>query len=80
MPQTWVDWAKEHYTAEGIALGEVRGALRVYREDLRLVLEHRFGALPAGFIRRLEANENLAALRDAVRRTLDIHSLDELQL
>jgi hypothetical protein len=78
--QTWVDWAKAHYTAEGIALGEARGAIRAYRENLRLVLEDRFGELPADLIRRLEANENLAVLQDAVRRALHIHSLDELQL
>lgn len=51
--QTWVDWAKAHYTVEGIALGEVRGAKRAHRESVRLILQNRFGELPAGFIRRL---------------------------
>jgi hypothetical protein len=74
--QTWVDWAKAHYTAEG----EARGAIRAYRENLRIVLEERFGELPQDLLRRLETNENLAALQDAVRRAVHIHSLDELQL
>ncbi len=90
--ETWVDWAKAHYTAEGIALGEARGEalgeargearglLRARREDLRLFLEDRFGPLPEDLIQRIEANENLASLHNALRQALHIQSLDELSL
>jgi hypothetical protein len=74
--QTWVDWAKAHYTAEG----EARGALRNCRENLRILLEERFGELPEDLLRCLETNDDLAALQDALRRTVHVQSLDELQL
>jgi hypothetical protein len=74
--ETWVDWAKAHYTAEG----EARGILRARREYLRLLLERHFGALPAELIERIESCQDLDRLQAAFTQALDIHSLEELQL
>lgn len=86
--QTWVDWAREHFTAEGIAqgearglaLGEARGALRACRENLRFLLERRFGALPVELVERIERCEDLNRLQAGLSQVLDIHSPDELRL
>ena len=78
--QTWVDWAKAHYTAEGIALGETRGLLRARREDLRLLLERHFGTLPTELVERIESCDDLNRLQAAFTQALDVHSLEELQL
>lgn len=82
--QTWVEWAKTHYTAEGKALGEAlgeaRGVLRARREDLRFMLEERFGPLPEDLVRRIEASDDLARLQNAIRQVLHLKSLNEFQL
>ena len=74
--QTWAEWAKTHYTAEG----EVRGELRANRKTLRLLLERRFSPLPAALVERIEACDDLRRLEDSIARVLDIQSPDELPL
>jgi hypothetical protein len=74
--QTWDEWAKTHYTAEGEKTGELRAERRV----LRAMLEDRFGALPEALVQRIEATEDLQQLEACCRQVVRIQSLDELQL
>jgi hypothetical protein len=74
--QGWGEWAKTHYTAEG----EARGQLRARRDDLRGLLEKRFGPLPEALRQRIEACEDLDRLQACLYQVLDINSLEELQL
>jgi hypothetical protein len=82
--QTWAEWAKEHYTAEGKALGEAagaaRGKLESHRQILRRQLEQRFGPLPAALVERIEACDDLSRLEENLVQVLTIQSLDELPL
>jgi hypothetical protein len=74
--QTWAEWARTHYTAEGQALGE----LRADRKTLRRQLEQRFGPLPAALVERIEACNDLDRLEASLAQVLTIQSLDELPL
>lgn len=74
--QTWVEWAKTHYTAEG----EARGALRNCRENLRLLLENHFGPLPTELVALIGQCDDLDQLQACFAQALTIHSLDELRL
>jgi hypothetical protein len=78
--ESWGEWAKRHYTAEGWEKGWKKGALRACREDVRLVLEERFGPLPEELVQRIEATEDLQRLEACIRQSVHIQSLDELQL
>jgi hypothetical protein len=65
---------------EWISEGETKGELRNQRENLRLLLEHRFGPLPPAVLQRLEAATELERLRAAFRQALDLQRLEDLQL
>lgn len=66
--------------ARGRAEGEARGLLRAHREDLRALLEERFGALPEAVSARIEAAEDPERLRAALRQVLRIASPEELKI
>jgi len=66
--------------ALGEARGEARGELRARRDDLRALLEERFGSLPQGLAERIEATDDLERLRGALRQVLHVQSPDELDL
>ena len=68
--QTWAEWAKTHYTAEG--------ELRANRKMLRRLLERRLGPLPAALVERIEACDDLSRLEESLSQVLTIQSLDEL--
>jgi hypothetical protein len=74
--ESWDEWAKKHYTAEG----EKKGKLWAGRRDLRVVLEERFGVLPEAWVQRIEATEDVQRLQACIRQGVHIRSLDELQL
>ncbi len=74
--QTW----EQEVFARGEAVGEAAGALRNAREVLRDVLAERFGELPQGLVQRIEAADDLARLRAAIRQALHVQSPEELQL
>lgn len=68
------------WEAELTARGEARGELRGCRDDLRLLLEDRFGPLSEELRQRIEATDDLELLRSGLRQVLRINSPDELQL
>ncbi len=70
--QTLLEWAESHYTT--------RGELRARREDLRALLEDRFGPLPGALVQQIEATEDLERLKACLRQVRHLKSLDELQL
>lgn len=65
---------------EGRAVGQLEGQLRATRDNLRLLLEDRFGALPEELSEKIEGATDLDRLSSAVRQVLRINSADELQL
>jgi hypothetical protein len=65
---------------EWISEGETKGELRTQRENLRLLLEHRFGPLPPALVQRLETSTDLERLRAAFRQALNLPRLEDLQL
>jgi hypothetical protein len=54
------------------------GQLNAYRENLRLLLEGRFGPLPEGLLQQIEAIDDLERLRGLFSQALSIASLAEL--
>jgi hypothetical protein len=67
--QTWEEWVLQR----GITQGEVAEALLV-------VLEERFGKLPAKLVKKIKATADLHKLRSAHRQALHVESPDELLL
>jgi hypothetical protein len=65
---------------EWMAQGEAKGALRIRRDDVRAVLEDRFGPLPASVIQQIEAVEDLVRLRATLLQAYRIQNLTDLQL
>jgi hypothetical protein len=59
---------------------QAEGAIQARREDLRLLLEDRFGTLPEALLQRIEATEDPERLRSALLQVHKIQSPDELQL
>jgi hypothetical protein len=54
--------------------------LRVRREDLRTLLQHRFGPIPEPLQQRIEATNNPQQLQKAFGEALNVQRLDDLQL
>lgn len=57
-----------------------RVTLHLLREDLRATLEERFGSLPEDWSQRIEACNDVAPLRAALRHAWRVAQLEELQL
>jgi len=74
--ETW----EQELVARGVALGEARGELRARREDLRALLEERFGPLSEALAERIEATDDMERLREAMRQVIRIQSPEELEL
>jgi hypothetical protein len=68
------------WSEELVAQGLIEGEMRTRREDLRILLEEKFGALPEEWVRRIEAAQDLERLKSAVRQVLHIRQLAELDL
>jgi hypothetical protein len=60
--------------------GEAKGELRARRDDLRALLEERFGPLPETVVQRIDAATDADRLRLAIRKVLRIESLDDLSI
>lgn len=58
----------------------IRGQVRACKENLRMLLEERFGALPAALAARIEQIDDLERLRDALRQVVHVADLSELSL
>ncbi len=56
------------------------GKLQLAREMLQEQLTQRFGKLPKALSRRIETTTDLARLKAALLRVMDIQALNELQL
>jgi hypothetical protein len=50
------------------------------REDLRVLLEDRFGSVPKELVQRIEATDDLARLQAAIRQVSRLEKLEDLQL
>src|SRR5262249_31386538 len=74
--QTW----EEELLARGEARGRTQGELLAIREALRSLLEDRFNLLPEVVVRQIEAAEDPAKLKAALRQVSKLNSLDELKL
>ena len=74
--ETW----EQELLARGVALGEARGQLHEARATLRVLLEDRFGALPAPLVAQIEAVEELERLRGAIRQSSKLAALSDLRL
>jgi hypothetical protein len=57
-----------------------QSAVKARREDLRVLLEHRFGPLPIALLRRINALDDAERLRVVFREALSLKQLDEFQL
>jgi hypothetical protein len=58
----------------------VRGELKASRDNLRVLLEERFGPLPEAVAQRIEAMDDLERLRTLFRQAVRVTSLEELEL
>ena len=54
--------------------------LRTRKEDLRALLEKRFGSLPDAVLQRIETATDAARLKDGILQALEINAPDELDL
>ena len=75
--ESWADEMKRLFLAEGRAEGEARGRLSAAREKLRVLLEEKFGALPAEIVQRVEALDDLARLDESFRRAIRVSRLED---
>jgi hypothetical protein len=57
-----------------------RGQLRARQEDLRVLLEERFGPLPEALQQQIDAIDDSERLRNALRQVLHLKSLSDLRL
>jgi predicted transposase YdaD len=83
LEQTWEQWVAEREQraeARGEARGTAEGRLQARREDLRDLLQERFGALPDEVSQRIDACNDLDRLKAAIRGVLAMKSLEELTL
>jgi len=72
LEQTWEEELMER--------GEARGQLAAHRENLRLLLEERFGPLPEELLQRIERTTDVERLRAALRQVLHVTALSELEI
>jgi hypothetical protein len=56
------------------------GALAICRQNLRLLLEERFGPLPEHVMRKIESIDDLERLQAGLRQVLRVNALTELEL
>jgi hypothetical protein len=73
--ETW-----EQSEERRVAATALRTELQTRREDLRDLLEERFGAVPDDVLRRIEACDDPARLKAAYRQALRIQSPADMQL
>jgi hypothetical protein len=59
---------------------QAEAALQTRREDLRMLLEDRFGPLPEALRQRIDTTEDMELLRAAMRQVYKVQSGDELSL
>jgi hypothetical protein len=65
---------------EMLEQGEIRGQLANCRQNLRLLLEERFGPLPEALVEQIEGINDLERLRAGLKRVLHAAALDEFAL
>jgi hypothetical protein len=75
-----VDYWHNEGRIEGRIEGRVEGQLQAHREDLVALLEKRFGPLPQELLNRIQGVSEVARLKEALQKVLDITSPDELGL
>jgi putative YhgA-like transposase len=74
---------RERITTMGMTIAEqfeARGQLVACRENLRLLLEERFGPLPEALVQQIEGIEDIERLRTGLRQAVHLKSLAELKL
>jgi len=70
----------ETWEQELVVRGRAEGAISARQEDLRLLLEARFGPLPEALAAQIAAIHDAERLRDALQQVVHLHSLEELNL
>jgi hypothetical protein len=74
---------RERVTTMGLTLVQQydgRGQLLASRENLRLLLEERFGSLPEELVQQIESIDDLKRLRAGLRQVVHVKTLEELKL
>jgi hypothetical protein len=80
MSETIFKTAEQEFFERGEAMGEARGQLANCRQNLRLLLEERFGPLPEALVAQIEGMEDLERLRAGLKQVLRVAALDEFIL
>jgi hypothetical protein len=65
---------------ELVGRGRAEGAISTRQEDLRLLLEARFGPLPEALIAQIAAIHDADLLRDALQQVVRLRALEDLTL
>jgi predicted transposase YdaD len=78
--QTWEQELLARGEARGEERGRTEGQLIACRENLRLLLEERFGPLTEVVVQRIEAATDLERLRSAIRQVVHMADLSKLDL
>jgi hypothetical protein len=78
--QAMFEHIEQTWEQELLTRGRAEGELRARREDVRLVLEKRFGPLPEALAQRLEAANDPERLKTFLVEALGVSSLEELNL
>jgi hypothetical protein len=81
--KTWEEEERERIAqaaAEGEARGEALGLLRSRQQDLRVILEERFGIISPGTLDALRAIQDPDRLLNLVRQALRVAALTDLDL
>ena len=70
----------ETWEQELVTAGVTRGQLQEARTTLQMLLEDRFGALPASLGERIQQIEELEHLRATIRQVSQLTALSDLRL
>jgi hypothetical protein len=78
--ETMSETIEKTWEQEMFERGESHGRVLARREDLRILLEERFGSLPDRVTRKIEETDDIERLSQAIRQVLRMTSLEEFSL
>jgi len=77
--QDWFLEAEQKGMEKGMERGMEKGMLKTLQEDIRNILEERFGIVKGGILKVVDKIENDSLLRTLLRQSLRVKNLEEFR-
>ncbi|MBU1613735.1 hypothetical protein KJ693_00320 [bacterium] len=77
--QDWFLEAEQKGMERGMERGMEKGMLKTLQEDIRNILEERFGIVKGGILKVVDKIENDSLLRTLLRQSLRVKNLEEFR-